>query len=66
MIKIMVDSSSDCMVDAYDYFVPLTVNIDGKEYRSGIDLDSETFYKLLTSLLHADPTPFLFPSFHLV
>ena len=49
MIKIMVDSSSDCMVDAYDYFVPLTVNIDGKEYRSGIDLDSETFYKLLTS-----------------
>ncbi len=48
MIKIMVDSSSDCRnSEIYDYFVPITVNIDGKEYKDGIDLDSDKFYNLL-------------------
>lgn len=50
MIKIMVDSASDCRnSEIYDFFVPMTVNIGGKEYKDGIDLDNDTFYKLLTS-----------------
>ncbi|MBQ7288200.1 MAG: DegV family protein [Clostridia bacterium] len=51
MIKIMVDSASDCRNDKiYDYFVPITVTIDGKEYKDGVDLDNDTFYQLLTSM----------------
>jgi len=50
MIKIMVDSASDCRNnDIYDLFIPMVVNINGKEYHDGIDLDNDTFYKLLTS-----------------
>lgn len=49
MIKIMVDSASDCRnSEIYDYFVPITVNIDGKDYKDGIDLDNDMFYNLLT------------------
>lgn len=48
MIKIMVDSASDCRNnDIYDFFIPMTVNIDSKEYRDGVDLDNDTFYSLL-------------------
>lgn len=49
MIKILVDSSSDCRVEdgIVDAVVPISVNIDGKEYRSGVDLTSDQFYKLL-------------------
>lgn len=49
MIKIMIDSSSDCKRgdDVCDFFIPITVNIGGREYRDGIDLDSDTFYDLL-------------------
>ena len=48
MIKIMVDSASDCRNnDIYDLFIPMTINIDGKEYHDGIDLDNDTFYTLL-------------------
>ena len=38
MIKIMVDSSSDCKKEdnIYDYFIPITVNIGGKEYLDGV------------------------------
>lgn len=51
MIKIMVDSASDCEKDSglFDMFVPLAVNIEGKEYRGGIDIDSDTFYSLLVN-----------------
>ena len=50
MIKIMVDSASDCRDKAlYDLFIPMTVNLNEKEYRDGIDLDNDTFYSLLTS-----------------
>lgn len=49
MVKIMVDSSADRQSEQYDYFIPLKVNIDGKEYRSGLDIDSDTFYDLLVS-----------------
>lgn len=50
MIKIMVDSSADCKSTdgIFDYLVPITVSLDGKEYRDGIDLDGDTFYDLLT------------------
>lgn len=50
MIKIMVDSASDCRDEAlYDLFIPMTVNLCEKEYRDGVDLDNDTFYNLLTS-----------------
>ena len=51
MIKIMVDSSADCNLqdEIIDLMVPISVNIDGKEYQSGIDLTSDKFYELLRS-----------------
>lgn len=51
MIKILVDSSSDIKKTdgLYDYFMPISVNIDGKEYLDGVDIDSNTFYNLLTN-----------------
>ncbi len=49
MIKLMVDSAADCGKDAYDVFVPLTVQIHGREFRDGIDLSPDRFYTLLTS-----------------
>lgn len=50
MIKIMVDSSSDCREKGkFDLFIPMAINIDGKEYKDGIDLDNDTFYSMLTS-----------------
>lgn len=56
MIKIMVDSASDCRKEAnlYDLFVPLAINIDGTEYLDGVDIDSDKFYNLL---LNADEFP---------
>ena len=47
MIKLLVDSAADCGKDAYDYFVPLAVQISGKEYRDGVDLQPDDFYQLL-------------------
>ncbi|MBQ8868271.1 MAG: DegV family protein [Oscillospiraceae bacterium] len=49
MIKILVDSASDLAAEksTYDYFMPIKVNIGGKEYRDGVDLDADTFYNLL-------------------
>lgn len=57
MIKIMVDSASDCRKEdnLFDLFVPLAINIDGKEYLDGVDIDSDTFYDLL---LNAKNFPF--------
>ena len=51
MIKIMVDSSSDCRKEDgfFDICVPLTVSIGGKDYRSGVDLSADEFYELLTT-----------------
>lgn len=48
MIKILVDSASDCRKEdgIYDLFVPITANIDGVEYADGIDLDADKFYEL--------------------
>ena len=50
MIKIMVDSASDCRDNnIFDYFIPITVELDGRSYQDGIDLDNNTFYDLLTT-----------------
>lgn len=51
MIKILVDSSADCNLQdgTADLLVPISVNIDGKEYRCGVDLTSDKFYELLQS-----------------
>jgi len=49
MIKFLVDSSADCRKEEglYDILVPMTVTIDGTDYRPGVDLDAQTFYELL-------------------
>ena len=51
MVKIMVDSSSDCKKEEglIDYFVPISVTIDGKDYKDGVNLTADEFYGLLTS-----------------
>lgn len=51
MIKIMVDSSSDCQQKkgAYDLLIPLTVSIGGKDYQDGLELNADLFYELLLS-----------------
>lgn len=50
MVKIMLDSASDGKnTHPYDYYVPLTVEIGGKSYKDGLDLDKDTFYHLLTT-----------------
>lgn len=51
MIKILVDSSADCSINKgiADIIIPISVNIDGVEYKSGVDLTSDKFYELLQS-----------------
>ncbi len=50
MIKIMVDSASDCRdPHVYDIFIPLSVTFGDMEYHDGIDLKSDRFYEMLTS-----------------
>ena len=50
MIKILVDSAADCSRtdSVYDFLIPMTVTIDGRDYKDGIDLDADRFYELLT------------------
>lgn len=49
MIKIVVDSSADCNLQdgIVNFIVPILVNIDDVEYKSGIDLTNDKFYELL-------------------
>ena len=48
MIKIMVDSASDCRSEGiYNLFVPITISINGSEYADGVNIDSNTFYDIL-------------------
>lgn len=51
MIKVLVDSSSDAGYEdkIFDYFMPISVNIDGKEYKDGVDISADKFYPLLVS-----------------
>ncbi len=50
-LKIICDSLSDIpkeLVEEYDIeVVPLTVILDGKEYKDGIDITNDEFYKIL-------------------
>lgn len=51
MIKILLDSASDCNIAGKEdhYFVPLAVSIGGKEYLDGVDINKQEFYQLLLS-----------------
>lgn len=50
MTKIMVDSSCDCQEEKlHDYFQPIAVTLDGKNYFDGVDLSRSEFYELLTT-----------------
>ena len=50
-LKIVCDSLSDVPIDLINQYdievVPLTVILDGKEYKDGIDITKEDFYKKL-------------------
>jgi DegV family protein with EDD domain len=50
VIRIVTDSNSQLppeLADRYDVtVVPITVNVNGVEYREGIDLDADGFYEL--------------------
>lgn len=68
MVKIMIDSSCDCMEEnLHDYFLPITVSLDGNEYQDGVDLSAEKFYSLLCSSQDfpqtAQPSPQIFIDF---
>ncbi len=51
-VKIICDSACDMTrAEAFDkdvILIPLKTHIDGKEYRDGIDIDGNKFYKLLS------------------
>lgn len=49
MIRILLDTSSDCRADDpfCDYLIPIAINVDGREYRAGVDIDNDGFYALL-------------------
>ena len=49
MIKIILDSTSDCFGSSFDMFAPLTVSLGGRDYKDGIDLNPDQFYQLLTT-----------------
>jgi len=49
MIQLVTDSSADLPKELLDKYnisvVPLTINIDGKEYLEGVDLMPQEFYE---------------------
>ena len=51
MIRILVDSSSDyCQEEIREkglVFVPIQIELAGKEYLDGIDLDKNSFFEML-------------------
>lgn len=69
MIKIMADSTCDLpeeMLEKYDIGIaPLTIAIDGKEYRDQIDLKSDEFYQILKTLDVSPTTSMPSPSEYL-
>ena len=50
-IKIVCDSLSDITQDYLDLYdiemLPISVNIDGVEYKDRVDIEGEKFYRLL-------------------
>lgn len=50
MVRIMVDSASDCRNNELDVrVVPVAITIDSAQYYDGVDLTTDRFYELLTS-----------------
>ena len=53
MIRILVDSSSDYTPEEIQnknlYFVPLQIQIEGKNYFDGVDIDTKTFYEKMVN-----------------
>ena len=49
MIRIMLDTSSDCLPgESYcDSLIPIAIQVDGREYMAGQDIDNDAFYGLL-------------------
>lgn len=52
MLRVIVDSGSSIKQEEKEKYgveiIPLHINLDGKEYRDGIDLSNDEFYKALT------------------
>lgn len=57
MIRLLVDSASDYTQEEIRnknlYFVPLQIQIEGKNYLDGVDIDKETFYDGSLTLTHS-------------
>lgn len=51
MVKILLDSASDVRAGEtnHDYLISIRINFDGEDFRDGVDIDSDTFYKKLVS-----------------
>ena len=51
MIRLLVDSAADIKQDNAEniYVVPLSINILGKDYLDGLEIQNDDFYKMLTS-----------------
>ncbi|MBE5817551.1 MAG: DegV family protein [Clostridiales bacterium] len=51
MVKILLDSASDVSAGEtnHDYLISIRINFDGEDFRDGVDIDSNTFYKKLVS-----------------
>ena len=47
MIRIVVDSSSDMVLNENVHVVPMQVQLDGKDYLDGVDLTRDAFYGML-------------------
>ncbi|NLY37009.1 MAG: DegV family protein [Tissierellia bacterium] len=60
MIKLMADSTCDLSQEILDKYkisiAPLNIIIDGVNYRDGIDLSSDVFYKLLSESVEIPST----------
>lgn len=68
MIRILVDSSSDYTPEEIQnknlYFVPLQIQIEGKNYLDGVDIDTKTFYEKMVNTKEffktSQPSPQIF------
>ena len=65
-VKIIVDSTADMIPEVAEQvtIVPMTVHFGYREYISGVDIDSKTFYEMLVESdvlpTTSQPTPFAF------
>ena len=64
-IKIITDSASDLLPEEakkYDIdVIPFSIFIDGKEYRTGVDISSEEFYKMQKTCKEVPQTSLVAP-----